>query len=144
MWNIPFFVSEYTGDRGTLEPNDPVFYVTIPITFPDNSTVRTFVAVLQDRSWERTRAQCLYAGNRQAGPIGDIPEDEFPNESVIEGDYTDYIVASEYTSDCTYCRIFSQESCGWIYQPCFTEGSAFLLIYTLLLLDKLYILFNFG
>jgi hypothetical protein len=109
MWNIPFSVAEYTGDRGFLDPNDPAFYMTIPNTFPDPTTVRTFVAVLQDRSWERTRVPCLYAGNRQAGPIGDIPEDEVPNESVIEGEYTDYIVTSEYASDCIYCRMFSQD-----------------------------------
>ena len=111
MWNIPFAIAEYTGDRGFLDPNDPAFYMTINNTYPDSSTERTFVAVLQDRSWERTRVPCLYAGNRQAGPIGDIPEDEVPNESVIEGEYTDYIVTSEYASDCTYCKMFSQDMC---------------------------------
>ena len=63
------------------------------------------------RVWDRTRKPCLYSGNRQGGPIGDIPVDESPNGSVIEGDYMDYIVTSIFANDCKFCNQFDEDRC---------------------------------
>ena len=112
MWNVPFEVVPYTGALGFLDPTDSAYYITVDNILPNTSPTRTFLAVLQIRSWDRTRGPCLYAGNRQAGPTGDIPEDQLPNDSVIEGEYRDYIVSGEYATDCFYCGQFDESRCN--------------------------------
>ena len=114
MWNVQISVSDYTGDLGVLDPNDAIYYINIPNTRsiePTTRRSRTFVAVLQKRSWDRSRGPCLYAGNRQAGPTGDIPEDILPNDPVIEGEYKDYIVSGKYSADCVFCTEFDESRC---------------------------------
>lgn len=113
MWNVPITISNYTGELGFLDPNDDVYYVHVPNTMlvDTNPAQRSFVAVLQKRSWDRSRGPCLYAGNRQAGPTGDIPEDILPNGSVIEGEYKDYIVSESFAADCVFCGRFDKSRC---------------------------------
>ena len=109
FWNVPITVADYTGRLGSLDPGDRTFYLTIS---PPSGNTRTFVGVLQERSWDKTRVPCIYVGNRQAGPIGDIPEDEVPNDSVIEGQYLSYIVSSKYANDCVFCQQFNSTMCA--------------------------------
>ena len=112
MWNVPFEVTEYTGELGNLPAEDPKYYVTVDNTLPGSSASRSFISVLQERSWDRTPGPCLYAGNRQAGPTGDVSVNQLPNDSVIEGEYTDYAVSSDYGSDCLFCGQFDDTRCG--------------------------------
>ena len=105
MFNVPFSMRDYTGEIGFLDPNERHFYVNVSNTLGGS---RTFIATLQPRSWDRTAGYCLYAGNRQSGPTMDIPEDESPNDSVIEGEYTDYIVSGEFANDCLFCKKFGE------------------------------------
>lgn len=109
FWNTPINVTMYTGDRGYIDPNDRAYYLSITSS---SSVTRTFVGVLQERTWDKTRTPCIYAGNRQAGPIGDIPEDEVPNDSVIEGTYEDYIVSTPFGNDCSFCNLFDATRCS--------------------------------
>ena len=104
MFNVRFDVRNYTGELGFLDPSERHFYVTLANT--GTETTRTFVASLQPRVWDRTAGYCLYAGNRQSGPTGDIPENESPNDSVIEGEYSDYIVSADFATDCLFCGLF--------------------------------------
>lgn len=106
FWNVPFSVEDYVGDRGFLNPN----YRAIIVTYrPGSDNSRQFVSLLEPRSWDRTKQPCLYSGNRQGGPIGDIDSD--PNDSVIEGTYTDYIVNGLFESGCIYCSMFDNDQC---------------------------------
>ena len=51
---------------------------------------------------------CLYAGNRQGGTIQEV---EDPNDSVIEGIYTDYIMNDEFTTDFKFSH-FDESICS--------------------------------
>ena len=55
---------------------------------------RSFTGLYYDLTWEFEDGPCLYAGNRQAGPIYEIVE---PNDPVIEGRYGEYVVDSAST-----------------------------------------------
>lgn len=109
MWNVRIDVEDYTGALGVLPEDAQKYYVTIDNTLDDSQ--RTFIAVLQLRTWDRTPGPCLYAGNRQAGPTGDVPADQDPNGSVIEGVYKDYIITSDYGTDCQFCGQFDDSKC---------------------------------
>ena len=58
-------------------------------------------------TWEFEKRPCLYVGNSQAGPLG---EDVVPNDSVIEGVYSDYEVESMFASDFTFSH-FEESRC---------------------------------
>ena len=45
-------------------------------------------------TWEHKEEPCLYVGDSQASPLGGNLK---PNDGVLEGDYTDYIVAGAFT-----------------------------------------------
>jgi hypothetical protein len=106
MFNVPFSVRTYTGELGFLDGNERHFYMTVGNTLGGVPLTRTFVASLQPRIWDRTAGYCLYAGNRQSGPTGDVDDDDSPNDSVIEGVYTDYIVSADFATDCIYCGLY--------------------------------------
>ena len=112
MFNVPFTVVDYGGLLDSLDPSTNHYYVTVGNTLEDSASSRTFVASLQLRSWDRTAGPCLYAGNRQSGPTGDIPEDQRPNDSVIEGEYTQYAVDGDFGSDCMFCGQFDESKCA--------------------------------
>jgi len=50
-------------------------------------------------TWEFEKHPCIYVGNSQAGPIQEV---DAPNDSVIEGEYTDYEVDSMFATDFIY------------------------------------------
>ena len=78
-------VSRYTGVFG--EKNESQLAYTVTISPPGKNT-RSFVAQLGPRKWDYRREPCLYAGNVQGGPSGDVKDDG----AVIDGMYTDYMV----------------------------------------------------
>ena len=49
-------------------------------------------------TWELGRT-CYFVGNEQAGKLAEVSD---PNDSVIEGDYGDYIVESLFATAYTY------------------------------------------
>ena len=94
---------EYDGEfDGSSRANDHVVTVNYP-----NSPPRSFVGLLFNVTWEFERQPCIYVGSPQAGPIDEV---DTPNDSVIEGEYTDYEVASTFATDFTY-RHFDESRC---------------------------------
>ena len=94
---------EYDGEfDGSTRANDYVVTVNYP-----NSPPRSFVGILSTVTWEFEKRPCIYVGNSQAGPISEV---DSPNGSVIEGEYTDYEVASMFATDFTYSH-FDESRC---------------------------------
>ena len=58
-------------------------------------------------TWEFEKRPCIYVGNSQAGPIVEVDD---PNDSVIEGEYTEYEVESMFATDFTYSH-FNNDLC---------------------------------
>ena len=57
------------------------------------SPTRVFTGFLSPLSWDYSPGPCLNAGNIQGGRVYEIAD---PNDPVIEGRYSDYIVASAF------------------------------------------------
>ena len=88
------YVGPY-GDGSVVE-SDKKYTVTTSYPGAQN---RTFVADYGKRDWLDNR-HCLYAGNRNAGPIGEVKGDD----SVIEGKAGDYVVAGLFSTDFTFSK----------------------------------------
>ena len=71
------------------------------------SSPRSFTGVLYDLTWEFESKQCLYVGNRQGGPIGEVDDE---NDSVIEGSYQDYRTGGPFDTDFVYSH-FDKSKC---------------------------------
>ena len=56
---------------------------------PESASARSFLGEFYHLTWDKSRKPCLYVGTSQGGPTYDV---EDPNDSVIEGDYRDYII----------------------------------------------------
>ena len=93
FWNIPITVEEYTGAIVYPEFASETFY-TVNVK-PPSSPMRSFVGYIHDVTWEWKRKHCLYVGDRQGGPAGEVLNDD----SVIEGTYRDYIIDTAYGTD---------------------------------------------
>ena len=92
-------VSSYTGPLRNGSSNAYPRY-TIAVAHP-LSPARRFTGILYSYTWEFDEGMCLYVGNRQAGPIYEV---ESPNDPVIEGAYTDYIMNDAFATDFAYSR----------------------------------------
>lgn len=103
FWNIPMDIKPYVGPYGdgTVDRSNRSYSVTV--SYP-GSPKRTFIADFSTKDWSDHRP-CLYAGNNNGGPIGEVPS----FDGVIEGKASDYVVEtlfgtdflfSRYTSDC--------------------------------------------
>ena len=68
---------------------------------------RSFVGLKSDITWEFERRVCYYVGNTQAGKLAEVSE---PNNSVIEGVYSDYQVESLFATGLTYTH-FNEDRC---------------------------------
>lgn len=101
FWNVPVELQQYNGSV----PDDLNYYV-VKVT-PADGDVREFVGHLYDVSWDFTPIPCIYAGNRNAGPVYEFDD---PNDSVIEGNYTEYEVNSLFDTQFTY-RQFEDSRC---------------------------------
>ena len=63
---------------------------------------------MYDLTWEFESKKCLYVGNRQGGPIGEV---EDPNDSVIEGSYQDYVTGGAFMTKFTYAVFKESNNC---------------------------------
>lgn len=95
FWNIPVNVSEHNGEYNGVQRDDG--YV-ITVHHPD-SPPRSFVGLRAGVTFEFEKAVCYYVGNTQAGPLAEVSD---PNDSVIEGKYSDYKVESLFATDYVY------------------------------------------
>ena len=66
----------------------------ITVNYPGQT--RQFVGFLYPLTWEFDERPCLYVGNGQGGPIDEVAD---PNDPVLQGEYTDYIVDSLFSTD---------------------------------------------
>ncbi|XP_065918054.1 uncharacterized protein [Dysidea avara] len=102
FWNVPVELNEYLGDT----PDDNLTYYRIKVTTANN-VEREFVGHLYDVTWDFTPIPCVYAGNRNGGPVAEFDD---PNDSVIEGRYTDYETSGLFSTQFTYSR-FDNSRC---------------------------------
>ena len=82
--------------------DDYVINVTHP-DYPDEP--RSFVGLKSDITWEFERRVCYYVGNNQAGKLGEVDD---PNDSVIQGEYSEYAVESLFATEFKYNRFNAQ------------------------------------
>ena len=109
FWNVPIEVTENRGNFDGSSLSDD-YIITVPGSPPSlpGSPPRSFVGLRSSVTWEFERRPCLYVGNSQAGPLG---EDVVPNDSVIEGIYTDYEVSSMFSPNFVFSH-FEEERCN--------------------------------
>ena len=63
-------------------------------------------------TWELERRPCYFVGNGQAGRLVEVTPPD-PNDPVIEGKYSDYIVGSLFATDYTYSH-FNDSMCSTV------------------------------
>jgi len=100
---VPVELSEYTGET----PDDNLSYYSIKVT-PADGDEREFVGHLYDVTWDFTPLPCVYAGNRNGGPVAEFDD---PNDSVIEGHYTNYETGGLFNTGFTYSQ-FDDSRCN--------------------------------
>lgn len=69
---------------------------------------RSYVGMLAHITWENEEGPCLYVGDSQSFSVYEI---ETPNDAVIEGVYTDYIVSSGFDDSFEF-GIFQADKCN--------------------------------
>lgn len=68
--------------------------------FPQsNSSSRSFSALRYGLTWDNTEEYCSYAGNSQGGASNQFID---PDDSVIEGPYTDYAMRDIFDTNFKY------------------------------------------
>ena len=77
------------------------------IAMPDPQG-RMFTAIHHDVNWIWEKVNCLYAGNHQGGPIYEVDD---PNDPVIAGEYTDYIVSAPFNETGYLFGLFDDLQC---------------------------------
>ena len=98
-------VREFTGEFDGNQRNDD--YV-ITVRYP-GSDLRSFVGIESSVTWELERRLCYFVGSGQAGRLAEVSAPD-PNDSVIEGGYSDYIVESLFATNYTYNH-FQENRC---------------------------------
>lgn len=104
FWNIPIDVTLYNGPAADADIGQRYM---IQVSHPE-SDPRIFTGLLAPYTWEHDRTNCFYAGNRQGGTIQEV---EDPNDSVIEGSYTDYQTDAGFSTAFKFSH-FDEERCS--------------------------------
>lgn len=97
-------ISKFTGRNifGDLVENTYVVNITTA------SDRRGYTGSRGRLTWEGEEGPCLYVGDSQSSPIYEIDN---PNDGVIEGFYTDYIVSGGFVDDFIY-GLFDNAICN--------------------------------
>ena len=103
FWNVPVTVEEFAGQFGG-EQRDDDYVITVRYL---GTPPRSFVGIYHPVTWELEKRPCYFVGSGQAGPVAEVSD---PNDSVIEGVYSDYIVESLFTTSYTYSH-FLEDRC---------------------------------
>ncbi len=95
FWNVPVSISPYRGvlSNGQLQTGWYIVSVTT------GATTRSYAGRLHRITWDKSREPCLYVGNIQSGPIAEVLD---PNDPVIEGSFTEYVVKNPFYEDENY------------------------------------------
>ena len=102
---VPVTVEEFDGEFDG-ESSDDDYVITV--RYPGQPS-RSFVGMESSVTWELERRPCFFVGDGQGGKVFEIAEPD-PNDPVIEGHYTDYIVESLFATDYTYSH-FNETLC---------------------------------
>ena len=86
------------------QSRDDVYNVTMQTSPP-----RSFLGLKKDVAWDFRPEVCYYVGNVQGGVIAE----DLSGGPVIEGDYTEYIMDSLFSTEFRYSR-FREELCETI------------------------------
>ena len=78
----------------------------VQIYSPGHPKYRLVAAFKYNLTWDHTPMTCYYVGNKQGGGIHPVP-----SESVIEGDYDDYIMVSLYDTSLKDYGMFNNSIC---------------------------------
>ena len=91
---MPVTVSSHAGE---VQRTDD--YI-ITVTHPDYlDEPRSFVGLKSNVTWEFENRVCYYVGNTQAGKLAEVDD---PNDSVIQGEYSEYKVESLFATEFKY------------------------------------------
>ena len=99
-------MEKYAGELSDGSTRDNTYIMTVhyPGQIP-----RRFLSTFDTPIWDaQSGGYCLYAGNSQGGIISELL---IPNDSVIEGWYTDYIVEGAFEFQFPYSH-FDPLECG--------------------------------
>jgi hypothetical protein len=101
---VPVSITPFTGRNryGNVLRNYYVVNVTT------NGDQRRYVGLLARVTWELEEGPCLYVGSGQASSIHEV---EDPNDGVIQGVYTDYIVSDGFEDNFKF-SVFENDRCG--------------------------------
>lgn len=94
FWNIPINTILVEG----------TWY--LQIYYPEHPKHRQVPAMRYHLRWDHEEMICYYAGNKQGGP--ELSHD--PNESVIEGVYSEYKTASLFATEFVFSE-FDESQC---------------------------------
>ena len=99
-------VEPFTGlDRfGNPVPERYVINITSSLSGEE----RSYTGWLYDLTWSFEEGPCLYVGNRQAGPIYEVKD---PNDPIIEGRYSEYLVKDLFSEEDFMYTLFKEENC---------------------------------
>ena len=100
-------VEDYTGLFDN-ETRDDDFIITV--RYP-GTTPRSFIGLESSVTWELEKRPCYFVGNGQGGKLSkqEVAPPE-PNDSVIEGHYSDYEVSSLFATGWKYSH-FNEDLC---------------------------------
>ena len=100
FWNTPIDIERYTGPLSDGSTRNNTYILTI--NYPE-SPPRCFPAFFLPGTWDDglNNEYCLYAGSAQGGGIVELKS---PNDSVIEGVYTEYIVPGPFSVGFRYAH----------------------------------------
>ena len=97
FWNIPITTHVFDAVNNS-------YIVTVE---PPGRPARHFISDRYNRVWDNSRRVCYYTGNGQGGRSG---ETLAADDSVIEGNYRDYLVADLFSDEFLY-EEFENERC---------------------------------
>ena len=103
FWNIPITVSPVDNPGSTEE------LYSVTVEYPGGSK-RSFTGMLWPLTWEYRQEYCLYCGNGQAGPLDEVEAVGGANDPVIEGEYFEYKLDSNFDTSFKYDH-FEESNC---------------------------------
>lgn len=106
FWNIPVSVEPFKGLDRNGNPVPQRYVVNITSSFSNEA--RSYTGWLYDLTWSFEEGPCLYVGNRQAGPIYEVKD---PNDPIIEGRYSDYLVQDLFSEEEYKYTLFKEDNC---------------------------------
>ena len=100
----------YTGTQENLY-NNTRYQVTLPprASPAGQASGRSFTGIHYEFNWSHEKQPCIYAGNRQGGPIHEVKD---PNDPVIEGHYKEYQVSGPFSEAGYKYSLFNSTVCS--------------------------------